>query len=164
MLSGIDLDSDLLSALAQHPNIVGTKLSCANVGKLARLTSSFTKEQFAVFPGSAAITLPSLLCGSAGLIGALPNLFPAVHVKLYKLWEQGQIDDAMQIQQKLAHADWETQKMGVGGIKAIVSQQWGYGEPRVRGPLPSGDVGNMLQEGGVLDNLVRLEKGITTTT
>lgn len=114
-----------------------------------------------MFPGSAAITLPSLLCGSAGLIGALPNLFPAVHVKLYKLWAQGQIDEAMKIQQKLAHADWETQKMGVGGIKGIVTQQWGYGEPRVRGPLPSGDIGYKLQEGGVLEDLVKLEKNIT---
>ena len=38
--SGIDLDSDFLLELAQHPNIVGVKLTCANVGKLGRIVSS----------------------------------------------------------------------------------------------------------------------------
>ena len=37
--AGIDLDSDSLLELAKHPNIVGAKLTCANVGKLARVVA-----------------------------------------------------------------------------------------------------------------------------
>ncbi|MCJ1331485.1 hypothetical protein MMC10_008176 [Thelotrema lepadinum] len=37
--AGIDLDSDTLLELAKHPNIVGAKLTCANVGKLARVVA-----------------------------------------------------------------------------------------------------------------------------
>ena len=38
-VSGIDLDSDSLLELAAHPNIIGAKLTCANVGKLARVVA-----------------------------------------------------------------------------------------------------------------------------
>lgn len=31
--AGIDLDSDVINTLAQHPNIVGTKLSCGQIGR-----------------------------------------------------------------------------------------------------------------------------------
>lgn len=38
-VSGVDLSSDVILRLAQHPNIVGTKLTCANVGKLVRIAA-----------------------------------------------------------------------------------------------------------------------------
>ena len=39
--AGIDLDSDVIGALAAHPNIVGTKLSCGNkAGRPPGLSSS----------------------------------------------------------------------------------------------------------------------------
>jgi len=36
-LAGIDMDSDLLIRISQHPNIIGTKFTCANTGKLTRV-------------------------------------------------------------------------------------------------------------------------------
>jgi len=39
-ISGIDLDSEILISLAKHPNIVGTKFTCGNVGKLARVAGT----------------------------------------------------------------------------------------------------------------------------
>lgn len=33
-VAGIDMDSDLIIKLAKHPNIVGTKFTCGNTGKL----------------------------------------------------------------------------------------------------------------------------------
>lgn len=36
-VAGIDMDSDLLIRLAKHPNIVGTKFTCGNTGKLTRV-------------------------------------------------------------------------------------------------------------------------------
>jgi 4-hydroxy-2-oxoglutarate aldolase len=38
--AGTDLDSDLLIELATHPNVVGAKLTCGNVGKIARLAAA----------------------------------------------------------------------------------------------------------------------------
>lgn len=49
--AGLNLDSDIIGELAQHPNIVGTKLSCGTIGKLHRLTSTVPASKFATFPG-----------------------------------------------------------------------------------------------------------------
>ena len=44
--AGIDLDSGSLLELAKHPNIVGAKLTCANVGKLARVVGGTSSPPF----------------------------------------------------------------------------------------------------------------------
>jgi len=134
--AGIDLDSDMISTLAQHPRIVGTKLSCGNIGKLQRITSSVSPSEFATFPGKSDVFLQGLISGSAGVIGALPNVVPKAHSKLLKLYKEGNMDDAVKLQALLGQADWELGKLGsVAGIKAIVSKHFGYGAPFVRGPL-----------------------------
>lgn len=134
--AGIDLDSDTIFALAQHPNIVGTKLSCGNVGKLHRLTSSLPASQFAVFPGKSDVFLQGLVSGSAGVIGALPNVAPKAHLELYRLYKAGNMEEAAKLQALLGHADWQLGKIGsIAGIKAIVSKHFGYGKGHVRGPL-----------------------------
>lgn len=142
--AGIDLDSDILTVLAKHPNIVGTKLSCGNVGKLQRLTSAFPSSEFAVFAGKSDVLLHGLLAGSAGGICALVNVVPKMHVELMRLWKEAKIGEAMALQAAIGHADWAAQKIGgVGGIKAVVSHAFGYGGVTVRGPLMSVEVENL---------------------
>ncbi|KII84427.1 hypothetical protein PLICRDRAFT_168003 [Plicaturopsis crispa FD-325 SS-3] len=159
--AGLDLDSDTIAVLAQHPNIVGTKLSCGNIGKLQRLVASAPREKFAVFAGKSDVFLQGLLSGSAGVIGALVNIAPATHKKLYDQWKSGNgLVEAMQGQILLGQADWEAQKIGgIGGIKKIVSQQFGYGERWVRGPLApvSDDKLQSLNHDHLLE-LINLEK------
>ncbi|KAF8807074.1 dihydrodipicolinate synthetase [Phlegmacium glaucopus] len=134
--AGQDLDSDIIAALAEHPNIVGTKLSCGNIGKLQRLTSRFSSSEFAVFAGRTDTYLHGLLAGSAGTIAALVNLLPKLHRRLYELYQKGHIEEAMALQARLGHGDWAASKIGgIAGIKAIISKNFGYGEPYVRGPL-----------------------------
>lgn len=159
--AGIDLTSDVLIALGAHPNIVGAKLSCGNVGKLQRVVSSPTlsRSSFACFPGKADVFLPSLLSGSAGLIGALVNVAPKAHVRLLKLWKEGKLEEAVKLQALLGQADWELGKLGsVAGIKAVVSRHFGYGERFVRGPLRAVEVEVGAKEAVALEELVRLEK------
>ncbi|KAK0193571.1 hypothetical protein F5146DRAFT_926950 [Armillaria mellea] len=134
--AGQDLDSDTIATLAAHPNIVGTKLSCGNIGKLQRLTSQFSPSEFAVFAGRTDFFLHSLISGSAGLIGASVNIVPKLHGKLLQLYQAGKIDEATALQAKMGHADWAVQKIGgIGGIKSIVSRNFDYGETVVRAPL-----------------------------
>jgi 4-hydroxy-2-oxoglutarate aldolase len=160
--AGIDLDSDIIAALAQHPNIVGTKLSCGNIGKLHRLTTTFPPSSFSVFPGQSAVFLQALISGGAGAIAALPNIVPKLHMKLYRLWEEGKIAGAMELQGKLGHADWIVSKLGgLGGIKAVVSSRFGYGEAWVRGPLPSGDIQKLQGDDlAKLDELIKMENDL----
>ncbi|EIN09834.1 aldolase [Punctularia strigosozonata HHB-11173 SS5] len=159
--AGQDLDSDLIAALGAHPNIVGTKLSCGNVGKLHRLTAALPASSFAVFAGKSDVFLHGLLSGSAGAITALVNVCPKVHVRLYELWKEGKVEEAMRLQERLGRADWAVAKVGgVGGIKAIVSKAFGHGGTQVRGPLKSADVNKFGPEAGALWELIELEKSL----
>ncbi|KIK62623.1 hypothetical protein GYMLUDRAFT_164440 [Collybiopsis luxurians FD-317 M1] len=146
--AGIDLDSDVVSALATHPNIVGTKLSCGNIGKIQRLSAEYDyRTTFATFAGKSDVFLHTLLSGGAGVIGALVNVAPKVHSKIYQLFLEYQQDpaknadklaEAFVLQKQVSAADWAVSKIGgVGGVKAIVAREFGYGDGTVRGPLLS---------------------------
>lgn len=90
-LSGsIDIDSDLVvDAVKASPNICGVKLTCANVGKLTRITAQvddaefkkkyprkFNNVPFTAIDGFIDFLLPSVAVGSGGAISGLPNLAP----------------------------------------------------------------------------------------
>ncbi|EGN98956.1 hypothetical protein SERLA73DRAFT_108180 [Serpula lacrymans var. lacrymans S7.3] len=160
--AGIDLDSDTIATLSQHPNIVGTKLSCGNIGKLHRLTSTIPSSEFAVLAGVSEVLLQGLLSGSSGAIAALPNILPKLHMKMYSLFQAGKIDEAMKIQALLGQGDWATGRVGgIGGIKALVSKHFGYGGTVVRSPLKPASVeqlsGPYYEK---LKELIALEKAL----
>jgi 4-hydroxy-2-oxoglutarate aldolase len=89
--AGIDLDSDfIVNVVKSAPNIVGAKLTCADVGKITRITAvvherEFVKNfprkgregsRFEVIDGFIDILLPSVAVGAAGAISGLPNFVP----------------------------------------------------------------------------------------
>ncbi|KAJ8586938.1 aldolase [Rhizopogon salebrosus TDB-379] len=134
--AGIDLDSDIILTLSDHPNIVGTKLSCGNIGKLHRITSIKPPSEFCTLAGVSEVLLQGLLSGSAGAIAALPNLVPKLHMKMYALYQAGKIDEAMKLQAQLGQGDWATKKAGgIGAMKTLISKHFGYGETYIRLPL-----------------------------
>ncbi|KAK8221393.1 dihydrodipicolinate synthase [Phyllosticta capitalensis] len=107
---GIDLNSDQLAALAEHANIVGVKLTCGNVGKVVRLASKFSTDQFRVFGGSSDYLVPTLEAGGCGCVTGLANVFPKSTATIYDLWKKGRIDEAKQLQQVVANAEWACKK------------------------------------------------------
>ncbi|KAF4448390.1 hypothetical protein F53441_8198 [Fusarium austroafricanum] len=114
--SGIDLDSDQLATLAAEPNIVAVKLTCGNVGKLARLTALFSHEQFGVYGGSSDYLLPTLHSGGSGCVTGMGNIFPSSTAGVYDLWKEGKIDEANKLQGLVAHAEWACKK-GISNTK-----------------------------------------------
>lgn len=149
-VAGIDLDSDLLIRLARHPNIIGTKFTCGNVGKLARVAgatntvsevlgpSSTTSEDkpYYAFSGIADFISPAVEVGGTGAIVGAANVFPRACVNVYNLAVQGRRAEAIRAQQDLARADWELTKRAVPGFKAILDRWCGYGGiPRA--PMPA---------------------------
>ncbi|KAI6013035.1 aldolase, partial [Pisolithus marmoratus] len=134
--AGINLESDVILELSDHPNIVGTKLSCGSIGKLHRLTSAKPSSEFATLAGTSDVLLQGLLSGSAGVISALPNIVPKLHMVLYKLYQEGKIDQAMDLQAQLGQGEYAASKLGgISAIKTLVSQNFGYGKEYVRAPL-----------------------------
>ncbi|KAL1839954.1 hypothetical protein VTK73DRAFT_3876 [Phialemonium thermophilum] len=108
--AGIDLDSDQLAALAAHPNIVGTKLTCGNVGKLTRLTAQFEPAHFSVFGGSSDYLLPTLHAGGCGCVTGMGNIFPRSTARVYDYFVRGRLDEARALQDKVAAAEWACKK------------------------------------------------------
>ena len=136
-VAGIDLDSDMLIRLAKHPNIVGTKFTCGNVGKLGRvagatsavceLTDSRPEKAYFAFSGIADFITPAVEVGGSGAIVGAANVFPRACAEVYKLAVEGKRLEAMKAQQRLAHADWELTKRAIPGFKAILNEWHGYG-------------------------------------
>lgn len=122
--SGIDLDSDQLSTLAEHPNIVAVKLTCGNVGKLTRLTSKFTHSQFGIYGGSSDFLLPTLCAGGSGCVTGLGNVFPGSTSLLYNLWAEQRFEEAKVLQDAVANAEWACKK-GVSNTKYAAWHFWG---------------------------------------
>ncbi|CAH0017871.1 unnamed protein product [Clonostachys rhizophaga] len=107
---GIDLDSDQLATLADHPNISATKLTCGNVGKLTRLTSIFSPEQFGVYGGSSDYLLPTLHASGSGCVTGMGNIFPGSTAAVYDLWKEGKLEQAKKLQDLVANAEWACKK------------------------------------------------------
>lgn len=129
------------------------------MGKLQRLSSSLPAAEFAPFAGKADFLLPGLVAGSNGVISALANVVPKLHVQVLQLYDAGELNKAQEIQAKLSVADWALSKMGISGVKAASTKWFGYGSPRPRKPLPKfevtalqGDIGHALQAVVELEN------------
>ncbi|KAL8813531.1 MAG: hypothetical protein Q9223_002356 [Gallowayella weberi] len=115
--NGLDLDSDIITDIArQHENIVGVKLTCGSVAKIARLAAVFPSSRFAVFGGQADFLLGGLAVGSSGCIAAFGNVFPNAIARVFALWRAGKQQEALALQQVLSLAEAPT-KAGVACTK-----------------------------------------------
>ncbi|PYI00501.1 hypothetical protein BO78DRAFT_438541, partial [Aspergillus sclerotiicarbonarius CBS 121057] len=101
--------------------------------------------------------LPALTVGSNGVISALANLLPKVHVQVMGLHQSGEVQKAQEIQRKLSLADWALLKLGISGVKAATTRWFGYGNARPRRPLPEVGMDAIRGEGlGALEDVVCL--------
>ncbi len=131
-VAGLDLDSDVLVGLAKEERgIVGTKFTCGNVGKLARVAEAVGEMgrggEYRCFSGVADAITPALVVGGDGGIVGAANVFPRACVNVYRLAEQGRVEEARAAQQQLARADWALTKRAIPGFKSILQKYHGYG-------------------------------------
>ncbi|KAF5861634.1 4-hydroxy-2-oxoglutarate aldolase, mitochondrial [Aspergillus alliaceus] len=88
-----------------YPQIVGAKLTCGDLGKLQRLSASLPTTKFGPFARKADFLLPGLIVGSNGIVSALANLVPKLHIEAARLYKAGKLQGAQEIQWKLSVAD-----------------------------------------------------------
>ena len=165
-VSGMDLTSDAIIELSQHPNIVGCKLTCGNTGKLARVaaaTRAATLHEpgsgFMCLGGSADFTLQTLVAGGSGIIGGFANIAPKTCVALVKLVEEGKFLEARKLQAIVARGDWTAIQGGLVGTKAGLVMHYGYGG-YARSPLPrpTKEENRRWKEG--FEEVVKVEKAL----
>ena len=133
-VSGIDMDSDFIIRVSQHPNIVGTKFTCGNNGKLTRValamnaTTPWSQASgYMAFGGMADFTLQTGVSGGSGIIAGGANVLPRTIVQVWNLWSQGKLEEAMELQKVLSKGDWVLTKASVPGTKAAIDFAYGYG-------------------------------------
>lgn len=132
--AGLDLNAATICALAAHPNIVAVKDSSGDIAKMIEIVAHVPSD-FAVFAGSAGYLLPALAVGARGAVAALANLLPRQVCQVQTLFEDGQLAEARQLQERLTPANTAvTSTWSVPGLKAALEITAGYGG-RPRSPL-----------------------------
>ncbi|KAF2090937.1 aldolase [Saccharata proteae CBS 121410] len=150
-----------MEQLAQHPNIVGCKLSHGNLDDLAlvALSPGIDHDKFRTYTGLGQVLLPVLTLGGAGAIDGLASMFPKTVVRLFSLWEQGslgKLEEMRALQHKIAAGEKLVAKWGVIGVKEGVSRLRGFGEhdggrTPLRGGFPAGDAEWAKWEGAMAE-------------
>ncbi|EJT75720.1 hypothetical protein GGTG_05651 [Gaeumannomyces tritici R3-111a-1] len=154
--AGLDLSSDAVLAMAEHPNVAGVKLTCGNTGKLARIAAG-ARPGFQTFGGSVDFTLQTLAVGGHGIIGGTANVAPLACVRLMRLWDQGRHDEARALQAVVARGDWVAIQGGFVSVKVALQKYSGYGGPPRRPcALPEGEALAKMEDG--FAELVRCER------
>ncbi|KAI1201069.1 L-threo-3-deoxy-hexulosonate aldolase [Nemania serpens] len=133
-VSGVDLDSDLLIKLGQHPNIIGTKFTCGSTGKLTRVALALDAKTpfsegsgYMAFGGICDFTVQTLVSGGSGIIAGGANVMPKVCVKVWNLYAEGKTEEAIKLQKILSRGDWFLTKPAIAGTKQAIQSFYGYG-------------------------------------
>ncbi|KAK3316251.1 hypothetical protein B0H66DRAFT_287690 [Apodospora peruviana] len=167
-VNGMDLSSDVILKLAQHPNIVGVKLTCGNTGKLNRVAAATRKlskrqdsnnPEFLVLAGSADFSIQSLVAGGHGILAGLANIAPKACIKTIELYKQGKTAEAQAMQEIVSEGDWTAIQGGVVGVKAGLQSWTGYGG-YARSPLPKPTAEQAKKWKESFRDLVMLEKSL----
>jgi 4-hydroxy-tetrahydrodipicolinate synthase len=99
--TGQNLEVDLVSALAKHPNIVGIKEASGNLFQMWQIIEATRDEDFRVISGDDNMTLPLLQLGGVGVISVAANVEPKLMVEMYEAFRKGNLTRAREVNAKL---------------------------------------------------------------
>ncbi len=132
--TGVDIDTETIIAASQHPNIKGIKDTSGNMTKMGYLAAA-APEDFSVFGGTGNWFLPALSMGACGGTMAASILYPNTCRRIYTLFHENNVRDAMELQARLLPvSDALTRRFGVPGLKAALDSKGMKGGP-CRSPL-----------------------------
>ena len=133
----VNLSPSVIGQLATHDNIHGIKDSSGDLTTLQRTLTLTDDAEFAVLTGSGNVYALSLSVGAAGGILALANVVPELATAIYRLAQEGQKEEALQMNQSLVELNVTiTNRFGVRGVKAALeARDRAVGPPR--SPLAS---------------------------
>jgi 4-hydroxy-2-oxoglutarate aldolase len=191
LTGGIDIQSEhIIDIVKASPNVIGAKFTCADVGKISRVTSALEEVDFqrqyprtigghAQVPYFSAIDgfidflLPSVTVGARGAISGLPNIAPRVCAKLWKLCERSiespaLMQEARRLQDLVNRADYVVKAVGVPGMKFLLAKTFGYGKlprrPLLPYDTPSIERGQKLIHHPAVKEVLDLEHDLTQGT
>ncbi|KAF3010841.1 hypothetical protein E8E13_008861 [Curvularia kusanoi] len=149
--NGVMVTPETYRILAQHPNIVGCKMSHAVVSwhNQVSLDPKIDHSKFKVYSGLGQQLGPIVFFDAAGVIDGLAAIYPKTVCSLFKLAETRPIsNDNLEKIKKLQYTVSTTEefigKYGIVGIKEAVKRVTGYGTLEggrlpIKGKLPEGE-------------------------
>jgi 4-hydroxy-tetrahydrodipicolinate synthase len=141
--TGRKVSTEVLVRLAHDvPNIVGVKDAAASPAETAKLIAA-TPDDFEVYSGDDALTLPLLSVGAVGAIGVATHWTTPDHVVMFDAWEAGDIAGAQRANRRMLESfTFETGDLAPNPIptKAMMrTLGFPVGECRLPvGPAPEG--------------------------
>ncbi|GME36132.1 hypothetical protein GTA08_BOTSDO09687 [Neofusicoccum parvum] len=167
--NNVAIAPETMIQLAQHPNIVGCKLSHGNLDDLAlvALSPRVDHAKFRTFTGLGQVLLPVLTLNGAGAIDGLASMFPKTVVRIFDLFERdalGALAELRVLQQKVAAGEKMVGRWGVIGVKEGISRLRGFGDRDggrvpLQGGFPAGDA-EWARWKDVLDELEAVEASL----
>ncbi|XWX01391.1 hypothetical protein V2A60_009418 [Cordyceps javanica] len=167
------------ATLAQHPNIVGCKLSHGDVSQLTQIAldpALGDADRFRVFTGLGQQLLPVMSVGCGGAIDGSAGFFPRSLVRLFALSSRqaaapplsdGEREERARLQYRVSCMAEMVVRHGVPGIKEATRRLRGFGggggggglRLPLAGGLPGGDA-EWARWKGVLDDMEELETAL----
>jgi len=100
--TGQNLQPDLVIELSRHPNIVAIKEASGDISQVSRIIEGTLDEDFLVISGDDGLTLPILCLGGSGVISVAANIEPALMVKMFDHFCEGEIAEALDLHYALS--------------------------------------------------------------
>ncbi len=100
--TSINLKPELVAELAKESNIVGIKEASGNLEQITRIIEMTQDEDFVVFSGDDALTLPIMSLGGKGVISVAANVAPKLVVSMVEAFRRGDLDEARKLHIALA--------------------------------------------------------------
>ena len=98
--TGVNILPETVFTLSQNPNIVGLKEAGANLSQLTKLLANKPKD-FAIYSGEDENIFTTLSLGGQGVISVVSNILPLQTSKICKLFFEGQLQTAREVQFEL---------------------------------------------------------------
>ena len=133
-LAGVALSPSLFKKMRENPNVIGVKNSSMPVQDI----EMWRDEGAIVFNGPDEQLLSGLAAGAIGGIGGTYGVMPELYLAIYRLFNEGNIASAREIQDECCHVIYKMCS-GTGNmyamIKAIMLEREGIEVGSVRAPL-----------------------------
>lgn len=84
--TGLDMTTNLVKKLSDHPNIIGIKDSSGDIEKLEAYILETKDKEFDVLIGSDSLILKGLNLGATGAVAATSNVLTRIDIEIYENW------------------------------------------------------------------------------
>jgi 4-hydroxy-tetrahydrodipicolinate synthase len=155
--TNVNIEPATLRRLAEIPNIIGVKEASGNISQITQVFQQ-APQDFLVFSGDDALTLPLVAMGGKGIISVASNEIPGEMTLLAKLCLAGNFTEARALQRKwLPLLEVNFIETNPVPVKAAMAEM-GLLEPVYRLPLVPPRTENLAKIRSVLESLALLER------